>query len=74
MASNFTGGRHRGVNDELLKRVPGRTALRMAYVRDLRGSGVGSRLLDDVEERAREMGPARICLDVAASNEGARTS
>ncbi len=33
-----------------------------------RGEGLGSRLLDGIEERARAAGAARLALDVAASN------
>jgi GNAT superfamily N-acetyltransferase len=39
---------------------------------NLRGTGVGSMLLDHIEERARALGSARIALDVAAKNRGAR--
>ncbi len=38
----------------------------------LRSSGVGSALLDDVEQRARRIGSSRLALDVAAKNERAR--
>ncbi len=37
-----------------------------------RGGGIGSVLIDAVEERARTAGAARLCLDVAASNVRAR--
>ena len=39
---------------------------------ELRGSGVGSLLLDDVIERGRASGSARLTLDVASGNDGAR--
>jgi ribosomal protein S18 acetylase RimI-like enzyme len=39
---------------------------------ELRGAGVGSLLMDDVEERGRAAGSTRLSLDVAAKNEGAR--
>lgn len=38
----------------------------------LRGQGVGSILIDAIEERAVACGSARLALDVAAKNEGAR--
>jgi len=46
--------------------------LSMAVDKDLRGEGVGSILLDSVEERALASGSARLSLDVSAGNEGAR--
>lgn len=39
---------------------------------DVRGKGVGSRLLDEVERRAVEQGAKRLSLDVGVSNDGAR--
>ena len=39
---------------------------------ELRGAGVGSLLMDDVEERGRAAGSTRLSLDVAAKNTGAR--
>jgi len=39
---------------------------------ELRGTGVGSLLMDDVEARARVSGATRFSLDVAAKNAGAR--
>ncbi|MFC1799647.1 GNAT family N-acetyltransferase [Candidatus Eisenbacteria bacterium] len=39
---------------------------------ELRGAGIGSLLIDDVEARARACGSARLSLDVAAKNKGAR--
>ncbi|MCP4571230.1 MAG: GNAT family N-acetyltransferase [bacterium] len=39
---------------------------------ELRGAGVGSLLMDDVEARGHSAGSARLSLDVAAKNEGAR--
>jgi len=35
---------------------------------DLRGGGIGSLLMTDIEQRARASGSARLCLDVAARN------
>ena len=39
---------------------------------ELRGAGIGSLLMDDVEARARAGGSARLSLDVAGKNKGAR--
>jgi len=39
---------------------------------ELRGAGIGSLLMDDTEGRARASGSARLTLDVAAKNKGAR--
>ncbi len=39
---------------------------------ELRGAGVGSLLMDDVEARGRAAGSTRLSLDVAAKNKGAR--
>ena len=39
---------------------------------DMRGEGLGSLLLDHLEERARSSGSTRVALDVAKSNGGAR--
>ncbi len=39
---------------------------------DWRGLGIGSELIDDMEQRARGAGAARIVLDVAERNEGGR--
>jgi len=44
----------------------------IAIDRDRRGEGIGSALMDAIEERARAAGATRLCLDVAAKNEGAR--
>ena len=44
----------------------------MAVDPDRRGSGIGSILLADTEERAREAGSARLSLDVSHNNKGAR--
>ena len=46
--------------------------LAVAVEPDLRGAGIGSLLMDDTEDRARRAGSVRLCLDVAAKNEGAR--
>jgi ribosomal protein S18 acetylase RimI-like enzyme len=37
-----------------------------------RGEGVGSALIDSIEDRARATGSTRLSLDVSANNEGAR--
>ena len=39
---------------------------------ELRGEGVGSALMDSMEDRARASGSNRLSLDVSAKNEGAR--
>jgi len=39
---------------------------------DMRGEGIGSRLIDSIEDRARASGSRRLSLDVSAKNEGAR--
>ena len=44
----------------------------IAVDKELRGQGVGSTLLYSIENRARVSGSARLSLDVAAKNEGAR--
>jgi ribosomal protein S18 acetylase RimI-like enzyme len=46
--------------------------LAVAVDDEARGRGVGSCLMDFVEERARHNGSGRLCLDVAVKNEGAR--
>ncbi len=46
--------------------------LAIAIDKELRGEGVGSALMDSVEERARASGSTRLSLDVSAQNEGAR--
>lgn len=46
--------------------------LAVAVGDQMRGRGVGSSLMDHAEERARRSGSSRLCLDVAAKNEGAR--
>ena len=46
--------------------------LAMAVDVEMRGRGIGSTLMDHVEERARRCGSSRLCLDVAAKNTGAR--
>ena len=46
--------------------------LAIAVDTERRGDGVGSVLMDSVEERARTSGASRLCLDVSAKNEGAR--
>ncbi len=44
----------------------------IAIDKELRGEGIGSALLDSIEDRARAAGSTRLCLDVAAKNDGAR--
>jgi len=44
----------------------------IAVDKELRGDGVGSVLMDSIEERARAIGSTRLSLDVFAQNEGAR--
>lgn len=44
----------------------------IAVDRELRGEGVGSTLIDSVEDRAVASRSARLVLDVSAKNEGAR--
>jgi ribosomal protein S18 acetylase RimI-like enzyme len=39
--------------------------------KELRGDGIGSVLMDSLEERARASGSTRLSLDVSAKNEGA---
>lgn len=46
--------------------------LAIAVEESVRGQGVGSMLLDAVEERARAAGAKRLSLDVATNNRGAR--
>jgi len=46
--------------------------LAIALDKDARGMGIGTMLLDAMEERGREIGSARLSLDVAAGNKGAR--
>ena len=43
----------------------------MAVDKELRGEGVGSALMDFVEDNARAYGSTRLCLDVSAGNQGA---
>ena len=46
--------------------------LSMAVDKKYRGGGIGSALIDIIEERARASGSTRLSLDVSANNEGAR--
>ncbi len=46
--------------------------LAIALDKDARGMGIGTMLLDAMEERGRGIGSARLSLDVAAGNKGAR--
>ena len=44
----------------------------IAIDKELRGAGIGSLLMDSLEERARASGAVRLALDVSAKNEDAR--
>jgi len=44
----------------------------IAVDRELRGEGIGSALMDAIEDQARASGSTRLFLDAAARNEGAR--
>ncbi|MBN1452741.1 MAG: GNAT family N-acetyltransferase [Anaerolineales bacterium] len=44
----------------------------IATSKEFRGQGVGSALLDAIEDRARASGSTRLVLDASARNEGAR--
>ncbi len=44
----------------------------IAVDKEVRGDGVGARLMDAIEEQARESGSTRLSLDVSAKNERAR--
>ena len=44
----------------------------IAVDKELRGEGVGSTLIDSIEDRARATGSTRLSLDVSAKNESAR--
>lgn len=46
--------------------------LSMAVDKELRGKGIGSALMDSMEERALAGGATRLALDVSAGNKGAR--
>ncbi|WLE96072.1 MAG: GNAT family N-acetyltransferase [Candidatus Electrothrix communis] len=46
--------------------------LSLTVERELRNEGVGSMLMDAVEDRARASGATRLSLDVSANNKGAR--
>lgn len=46
--------------------------LAIAVDKELRGKGIGSILIDSIEDRAVASGSARLALDVSAGNEGAR--
>ena len=39
---------------------------------ELRGSGIGSVIMNDIENRAKASGASRLSLDVSAKNDGAR--
>ena len=44
----------------------------IAIDKELRGDGIGSLLMESLEERARASGAVRLALDVSAKNRGAR--
>ena len=44
----------------------------IAVDKEYRGKGIGTELMDAIENRARECGSTRLFLDAAARNEGAR--
>ena len=44
----------------------------IAVDKEFRGDGIGSLLMNTLEERARASGSTRLCLDVSASNKRAR--
>jgi ribosomal protein S18 acetylase RimI-like enzyme len=44
----------------------------IAIDKNFRGKGIGSELIDFIEERARTSGAKRLSLDVSAKNDGAR--
>ena len=46
--------------------------LAIAVDKQHRGDGIGSALIDSVEQKARETGAARLSLDVTAKNKAAR--
>jgi ribosomal protein S18 acetylase RimI-like enzyme len=46
--------------------------LAIAVDKELRGEGIGSILIDSIEDRAVASGSSRLALDVSAGNEGAR--
>jgi ribosomal protein S18 acetylase RimI-like enzyme len=46
--------------------------LSMGVDKNFRGKGIGSTLIDSIEEQARASGSTRLSLDVSATNEGAR--
>jgi ribosomal protein S18 acetylase RimI-like enzyme len=46
--------------------------LAMAIDKEFRGEGIGSALMDSIEERARASGSTRLSLDVSAKNAVAR--
>ena len=46
--------------------------LSMAVDKDFRGNGIGTTLIDSIEEQARICGSNRLSLDVSSKNDGAR--
>jgi GNAT superfamily N-acetyltransferase len=58
-----------------LRRVDGQTAeiKRMRVDRELQGEGVGSRILDELIQKATELGYRRLILDTVENNKQART-
>ncbi len=57
----------------ILKTIPAGDyyLLSMAVDKEFRGKGIGTTLLDSIEERARTSGSIRLSLDVSDKNEGA---
>ena len=51
---------------------PGHPARQVPVEPDLRGAGIGSLLMNDIEKRALDSGSVRLSLDVSAKNEGAK--
>lgn len=98
-AAGYTAQQHFICSDEVLRKAPGFSTLRMSLVQlvcrslwrflntidngnfylqsiavapECRGEGIGSMLIDAMEERATGTDTTRLVLDVAAKNESAR--
>lgn len=58
----------------ILRTIPDGSFYLLALAVDdgMRGRGVGSSLIDHIEQRARQSGSSRLCLDVSAKNDGAQ--